>query len=169
MEYNKYLASILYFFVIKDNLDLLNKIEPIIDDPADFYYNYEQDNLSLRISNLFDHLVDKYVESQGEQFYKCMWNITHMVPLVMKVECVKMIEYYYKTYIMEKIGCVNCIMHYVYKVSESPDDIFTNKDKLFEFFVELHNEVNDERETKQYTVEEVKTMLKTNLENIYNM
>jgi hypothetical protein len=167
-EYNKYFDSILMYFYVDDNQTLLDSIERKLNDPADFYYNYVQEDVDLRLKNLFDHLVQKYVATNNNEFYKSLWNIIHCVPLIMNTNN-KMVLYFYKQYITKSIGCVNCIMHYIYNISEVQDSIFVNKSLLFDHFVELHNEINIERGKKTESSDIVKTYLVDVLTTNYNL
>lgn len=166
--YNKYLDTILMFFYINDNNTLLNNIETKLNDPADFYYNYVQEDEDLRLKNLFDHLVVKFVETNNNEFYKSLWNIIHMVPLIISSNN-DMVVYFYKEYITKTIGCVNCIMHYIYNISEVSDTIFTNKENLFKHFVDLHNEVNAERNKPIVSLDTIKLELINILTTTYNL
>lgn len=165
--YNKYLSSILHIFAIKDTTVLLDKLGVILNDPADLYYNYVQEDEELRLKNLLDHMVDKYSETNNNEFYKCIWNVIHMIPLIADFESDETkirIKYFYKDYLVKKIGCVNCIMHYIYNVSEATESTFENKESLFDFFVDLHNEVNLERGKMAYSSQAVKDSLSHILE-----
>ena len=91
-----------------------------------------------------------------------------MVPLIMSSNN-DMVVYFYKEYITKTIGCVNCIMHYIYNISEVSDTIFTNKENLFKHFVDLHNEVNAERTKPIVSLDTVKLELINILTATYNL
>lgn len=167
-SYNKYFDCILMYFYINDNSVLLKSLEKKLDNPADFYYNYVQYDDEIWLKNIFDHLVDKFTETNQNEFYKCIWNVIHTVPLIMN-EQNSMVEYFYKEYVIKKIGCVNCIMHYIYNISEASNDLFQNKSLLFQYFVDLHNEINVDKYKEVMLLENVKTSLTNILNDQYNL
>lgn len=145
-EHNKYFECILYFFCVEDYDKLLQILQPIINDPAIFFYNYVQEDIQQRCVNLFERIFIEYARSIDDQYYKAFWNIIHMIPLVAKESNYYFLEYFYKDFIISNVHCMNCIMHYICFLSEVPEADFKDLTKLFEIMVTIHNEVNANNE-----------------------
>ena len=115
--YSKYLHCMLIYFTENDLSKLLDKIEIILNDSINFYYNFVQYDEDLRVKKLFDRLLELYIEENNNKVYWCMWTLIHIIPLFMKSDNL-FVEYFYKTVIINKIDCINCIMHYITFISE---------------------------------------------------
>ena len=145
LKYSKYFDCILYFFRNDNRDDNLKIIKEKLKSPKDFYYNYDSENFDKRYKELFMHLFDLYVmEDLNGQYYKGIWHIIHVIPLITENIRKEMVIFFYEDFVFEKIECVNCISHYVNFVIENTE-MFENKDDLFIGLVKLHNEVNVSR------------------------
>lgn len=145
LKYSKYFDCILYFLRNDNRDDNLKIIKEKLNSPKDFYYNYDSENFDKRYKELFMHLFDLYVmEDLNGQYYKGIWHIIHVIPLITKNIKMEMVIFFYEDFVFEKIECVNCISHYVNFVIENTE-MFENKDDLFIGLVKLHNEVNVSR------------------------
>ena len=60
MKYSKYFHSMLCFFVENDENVILKKVKEILNDPAEFYYNYDANDLKKRTTELFDRMLNQY-------------------------------------------------------------------------------------------------------------
>ena len=151
----------LIYFTENDLSKLLDKIEIILNDSMNFYYNFVQYDEDLRVKKLFDRLLDLYIEENNNKVYWCMWTLIHIIPLFMKSDNL-FVEHFYKTVIINKIDCINCIMHYITFISELTSEQWTDSEYIFSCMVNLHNEINEnlEKETKDLL------LMKTHYESI---
>lgn len=151
--YSKYLHCMLLYFSENNLSKLLDKIEIILNDSMNFYYNFVQYDEDLRVKKLFDRLLDLYIEENNNQVYWCIWTLIHVIPLFMKPDN-SFIEHFYKTVIINKIECINCIMHYITFISELTNEQWKDPEFLFDFMVNLHNEINEnlEKEIKDLSL-----------------
>lgn len=155
MTDSKYLHSLLLFFTENDLSKLLEKISSVFNDSTNFYYNYVQYNDVLRCQNLFDRIFELYTEEQNERVFWCMWMLIHSVPLIMIKNNI-FISYFYKTFIVSKTDCINCIMHYITYIADLSEEHWENSEYLFSFFVNLHNEINENTEKELKDIEDMK-------------
>ena len=156
IHYSKYLHSLLCFFQEIDLTILLDKINPILDDSTEFYYNYVQYDDVLRCQRLFDRIFDLYIEEQNYRVFWCMWKIIHSVPLVMVKNNI-FISHFYKTFIISKTDCINCIMHYITYISEITNEQWDDSEYIFAYMVSLHNEINENTEKDIRDEKDMKT------------
>jgi hypothetical protein len=168
LKYSKYFDCILYFFKNDNREKNLEIIKEKLNSPKDFYYNFDSENIDKRYKELFMHLVELYItEDLNGQYYKAIWQIIHLIPLVTEKIDLDMNMFFYEDYVFEKIECVNCISHYMNFVIEKYD-MFTSSDLLFEALVILHNEVNLSRQkTTISDIDGYKEELKKQLEIYY--
>lgn len=143
-EYNKYLHCILYYFVESDPEILITKIKPILNDPYNINYNYVQYDPRRRALNLFARLVELYVEDSSGQFYKCVWTVIHCVPLLM-CENNPFVEEFYKSFIVNNVHCISCLMHYITIVSEFDEEVWVRPERLFVEMLNIHNEIKESK------------------------
>lgn len=143
--YSKYLHCMLIYFTENNLSKLLDKVEIILNDSMNFYYDYVQYDEELRVKKLFDRLLDLYIEENDNKVYWCIWTLIHIIPLFMKSDN-SFVEHFYKTVIINKIQCINCIMHYITFISELTDEQWKDSEFIFNFMVNLHNEINENLE-----------------------
>lgn len=143
----------LIYFSENDFSELLNKVEIVLNDSMNFYYDFVQYDEDLRVKKLFDRLLDLYIEENNNKVYWCMWTLIHIIPLFMKSNNL-FVEHFYKTVIINKIDCINCIMHYITFISELTNEQWNDSEFIFSFMVNLHNEINEnlEKEIKDLSV-----------------
>lgn len=154
-KYSKYFHSLLLFFSETDISKLLEKVSPVLDDSTNFYYNYVQYDDVIRSQKLFDRIFELYTIEQNERVFWCMWMLIHSVPLIMVKNNI-FISYFYKTFILSKTDCINCIMHYITYIAELSEEQWESSEYLFSFFVNLHNEINENTEKELKDVENMK-------------
>lgn len=142
--YSKYYESLLCFFKSNNEERILDQVKSILNSPQDFYYDYVQEDKKKRCINLFNHLLNQYINiALNGQHYKGVWHILHVIPLITKsINESNYAVYFYEDFIFEHIQCVNCISHYMSTIVELPN-IFDNGDEAFETFINLHNLINE--------------------------
>lgn len=168
LKYSKYFHSMLCFFVENDENAILKKVKEILNDPAEFYYNYDANDLKKRTTELFDRMLNQYanVDLSG-QHYKAIWHVLHTIPLITSsVKNSKYIEYFYEDFVLEHVQCLNCITHYISTIVNHPE-IFEDVDVLFNEFVGLHNVINQSRGKNMKNDSELKKLLTNEIQRIY--
>lgn len=161
--YSKYLHCLFFFFMENDFATLFTKIEPVLNDSTNLYYNYVQYNDELRAKKLFERIFDLYTEEQSNRVYACMWTLIHTIPFLMKKNNM-FVNYFYKSFVVSKTECINCIMHYITCISELSDEEWNISDNLFNFTINLHNEINENLEKEEKNI----TSMKTHYEHMIN-
>lgn len=165
MTYSQYLHAMLYYFVENDSDSVINKIKPILDDPLIVYYNFVQYNEKQRICNVFDRLFELYVQQHNNEYLKCLWTLIHTIPLVAKANN-PFVKYFYKSFIINNVNCVHCILHYITTVSELKDNQWYDNAFIFATMIDLHNEINLSREKPAMTTEDASTLYNEKIKNL---
>ena len=137
--YNKYVHCLL-FFLKYDTPIALKNTESVLNNPADFYFDYDAEDEVKRCRRLFDHIFDMYVDSLNGQFYKACWHIIHTIPLI-KGEQSTFKEYFLEEFLFERMDCLNCTTHYIAMLVDNPGMV-QDDEQLFDKLVYLHNEIN---------------------------
>ena len=154
-SYNKHLHCILHYFVEPDPEVLIRRIKPVLNDPCNINHNYVQYDPPKRALNLFARLLDLYVQDNNGEFYKCLWTVIHCAPLIM-CENNPFVEEFYKSFIVNNVHCISCLMHYITVVSQFEEGIWRDGARLFEALTELHNEINESKRLVCMTPEDAR-------------
>jgi hypothetical protein len=151
---NKYLDLLLQYFKINDDERLFVNIKRDLNDRELILYHYD-DDLSIRLKNLFQIFFEKYIEFIGSN-YHALWNLIHLIPLIVEKDCLFKIENFYFSFVVDTIDCSTCVSHYIYSLNNLDKSIFEDSDKTFEYFVNLHNIINENNNKDTISLENIK-------------
>jgi hypothetical protein len=151
---NKFLDLLLQYFRINDDEQLFVNIKRDLNDRELILYHYD-DDLSIRLINLFQMFFEKYVEFIGSN-YHALWNLIHLIPLIVEKDCLFKIEKFYFSFVVDTIDCSTCVSHYIYSLNNLDKTIFDDSYKTFEYFVNLHNIINENNNKDTVSLENIK-------------
>ena len=103
-----------------------------------------------------------YDQTLNEKWHDC-WNVIHEFPLNLPCElCKSNSKQIYDFFNLEvgKISCFECRKHYFQYIKEHPIEDCKNCCDLFEWTVNLHNDVNNRNKKHVYSRKEIYDIFK---------
>jgi hypothetical protein len=105
----------------------------------------------------------------GKHFWKTSHYITASYPNNPTIEHKQHVRQYFEL-LQFLLPCLNCRNHYKLNLKNYPltDDILNSKEKLVEWLIELHNEVNKRTGKTVLSVEKAKKLYSVNNNSVVN-
>ena len=104
-----------------------------------------------------------YDQTLNEKWHDC-WNVIHEFPLNLPYrmqnfnenEKKQIYDFFNKE--VSKISCFECRKHYIHYIKKHPIEICKDSVEIFNWTVELHNDVNRRNNKKIYNSDEIYTI-----------